>query len=189
MSGREFYWERVADRTGGFKRPPGEELAALRRGIGREAGSVAELWPYYTRLNREGQLTPSIRAEHLVLGLYGLHQQGQNSSAHLPDLPLGRALAVLRDSGRHSAEAVDRRFVAAATAESVEELAVHLRSLVRLLKTLPKPQPFDYTLLFDDLVRWQKPERVGGVRRHWGAAFYWHDSAKQNTSSNTKEPR
>src|SRR5207249_1263147 len=49
---RRFYWQQHTDGNGswlsGNGSPPGEDLAALRRGIGRPAGSVPQMWRYYT---------------------------------------------------------------------------------------------------------------------------------------------
>lgn len=185
MSDRSFYWERYADdgRWRGSARPPGASLAALRQGVGRAAGSVPSLWPFYTTLNPEGALTRVLRAEHAALVLYGVHQQGESHPVHAEGVSVGRAMAVLRDSGRHSADAVERRFVAAATADSLDEVATHLRSLVQLLKTLPNTPALDYTRLFKNLVAWQDATGAERVRRQWGSAFYWQNSSKQSSTS------
>lgn len=190
MSDLRFYWERFSEdgEWRGSSRPPGADLAAFRRGFGREAGTAPELWPFYTRLDPDGALTRWLRAEHLALGLYGLHQQGVSSPVHREKALFGRAVGELRDSGRHSADAVDRRFVAAATADTADEVAVHLRSIIQLLKTLPHVPPIDYSRLVQDLASWQYPERVGRVRRRWGSAYYLHDSSKKDqANSDTKE--
>ncbi|MEK8171849.1 type I-E CRISPR-associated protein Cse2/CasB [Streptomyces sp. M19] len=55
--------------------PPGEDLAALRAGLGKPAGTVPQLWPYYT-VPTDGVRTDALEAEHGALSLYGLHQQG-----------------------------------------------------------------------------------------------------------------
>jgi CRISPR associated protein len=44
----------------------GAVLTALRRGIGLEAGTVPEMWPFYRELNDRGHLTHRLRAEHVV---------------------------------------------------------------------------------------------------------------------------
>jgi CRISPR system Cascade subunit CasB len=190
MSDMRLYWERFAEdgKWRGSSRPPGHELAVLRRGFGREPGAVPELWSFYTQLDSAGALTRRLRAEHVALGLYGLHQQGEAQPVHLEKVPFGRAVADLRNSGRHSPEAIDRRFVSAATADSVDEVAVHLRSIIQLLKTLPRIRPIDYTELYWDLVFWQDPNKIGKVRRRWGSAYYLHDLAsEEHINSDTKE--
>lgn len=187
---RPFYWESFSNGTGwrNKERPEGRDLAALRRGGGREPGVIPEMWHCYTRFDRSGKISPLLRAEHICLTLYGVHQQGESIvPVHKPKIHLGSAVAILRDSGRHSPDAVERRFVAAATSSDASELAIHLRSLVRLLKTLPRAQPFDYTGLCWDLFRWQDPGRRDKVRREWGANFYWHLTNVTTKPSTSKE--
>src|SRR4051812_24984458 len=134
------YWQRHTDGEGSWGRkgaPPGDELAALRRGIGREPGTVAQMWPYYTRLNDRGQLTAELWAEHLALTLFAVHQQSQGRPVHRHGVSLGAAVLALRRSGKFSEEALDRRFGAAATATTVGEVAHHLRGLITQLRTVP----------------------------------------------------
>ncbi|MCM3884611.1 type I-E CRISPR-associated protein Cse2/CasB [Frankia sp. R82] len=162
-----FFWARPhAD-----GRPDGAVLAALRRGAGREAGTVPPMWRYYTTLNRGGTLTPALRAEHVALVLFAVHQQSQSTLVHASGISIGTALAGLRESGKFSPEAVDRRFAAAATATSLNEAAHHLRGLVRQMRSLSPAQQLDYTALVWNLVDWQNPAKVGQIRRRWGADY------------------
>lgn len=187
---RPFYWEQFSDGAGwrNKERPEGRDLAALRRGGGRDPGVIPEMWHLYTRFDQSGKISPLLRAEHICLTLYGVHQQGDFAlPVHKSKVRLGGAIAALRDSGRHSPDAVERRFVAAATSSDVSELATHLRSLIRLIKSLPRTQPFDYTSLCWDLFKWQNLELRDNVRREWGASFYWRFTNTTTKSSNLKE--
>ncbi len=150
--------------------PPGADLAHLRRGLGRQPGSVAGIWPFYTELTAAGRIGPRLRAEHIALGLFGLHQQSARSLVHKSGIGLGAAARRLKRSGRYSEDAVDRRVVAAASAATVETLAVHLRGLVQQLSVIT--QPMDYDRLMEDLVRWQAADGAGRVRRRWGGEYY-----------------
>lgn len=123
-------WHRSWD---GAAVPPGEHLAQLRRGLGREPGSVPGMWPHYSELTGDGRLTARLRAEHIALGLFGLHQQSEAQLVHRGAVGVGTAAAALRRSGRYSPDAVDRRVVAAASSTTVDALAVHLRGLVQQL--------------------------------------------------------
>jgi CRISPR system Cascade subunit CasB len=161
-----FYWERDHPRDV----PEGAELAALRRGVGRDAGSVPAMWRYYTQLNPDGHLTPRLKAEHVALTLYAIPQQSINTLMHQAGTGLGTALRALRDSDRFSPAAVDRRFNAAATATSLHEAAYHLRGLVRQLRQLS--QGLHYTELWRDLVAWQYPDGASRVRRRWGGQYF-----------------
>ncbi|WP_242423552.1 type I-E CRISPR-associated protein Cse2/CasB, partial [Frankia sp. EI5c] len=71
---RPRFWElRHAD-----GRPDGAALAALRQGAGREPGTVPQMWRHYTTLNRGGELSFQLRAEHVALVLFAVHQQSQS---------------------------------------------------------------------------------------------------------------
>ncbi|GHH66134.1 hypothetical protein GCM10017673_11400 [Streptosporangium violaceochromogenes] len=173
------YWTRhiAADGTWRTKegRPPGEDLAALRAGLGREAGTVPALWPYYRSpvddlLARRGEVSDEQRAEHAALALYGLHQQARSEPMHQPEVRLGQALRRLHQSGKFTEEAVNRRVNAAASATQVSALLTHLRGLVTQLRTVG--QPLDYDLLLDDIRAWQRPDSRQRARRRWGLDYY-----------------
>lgn len=177
-----FVWER---KTVDGRPQPGEVLAALRKGQHTLPGEVPAMWPFYTRLAADGRVSQELRAEHAALALFGVHQQGQAVSVHWPNVRLGEALHQLRASGRYSEAALDRRVAQCATADDLGEFTTHLRSLITMLKTLPAPQGLDYTLLFRTLVSWQRPERIGRVRRQLGSDYFrfqQHSSTAQTAS-------
>jgi CRISPR system Cascade subunit CasB len=163
---RPHFWQRFTD----ARRPDGQDLAALRRGTDREAGTVPAMWPYYTTLTEDGRRTPALIAEHLALTLFAVHQQSKPKLMHADGVGLGTAILRLKQAKEFSAEAVDRRFGAAATATSITELGVHLRGLVTQLRGIG--QPLDYTGLARDLRDWQTPERAAAVRRRWGGQYF-----------------
>lgn len=173
-----YYWDdRVASggtwrtdaRTGLPMEPPGQDLAAMRSGLGRGAGTVPALWPFYITWS-DGQASLDLEAEHAALSLFGLHQQGQQQPMHRPGISAGAALRALRTSGRFSEEAVDHRVAAAANATSVPALLYRLRALVTQLRTVG--QPLDYTLLLRNIKDWDHPETRQRVRRTWGLAYH-----------------
>lgn len=165
-TGRPPFWARFS----AAKLPGGDQLAALRRGIDREAGTVPQLWPYYTTLTEDGHRTRALLAEHLALTLFAVHQQSKPTLMHQDGIGLGTAVLRLKRSGKFSEDAVDRRFAAAATATSLTELAVHVRGLVTQLRGIA--QPLDYTRLTRDLRDWQTPDGAAAVRRHWGGQYF-----------------
>lgn len=172
--GPPFFWNRYTDGEGGWLRgdepPPGEQLAALRRGLGREAGTVPEMWRYYIRLTRDGSLSDGLAAEHAALSLYALHQQSQRAPMHRAGIGVGTAVRALHESGRFGEEAVRRRFGAAASATDSDELVMHLRSLIGQLCVIR--QPLDYTTLVGDLKAWNSHDQRGWVRRRWAGGFF-----------------
>jgi CRISPR system Cascade subunit CasB len=170
---RRHYWERWTAGGGRWRNdePPGDELAALRGGVGREAGSVPSMWPYYTTLNADGRVSAALNAEHVALSLFAVHQQSKRLPVHRRETGLGSALYMLRSSEKFSQEAIDRRFAAAATATSFAEISAHLRGLITQLRTV-SDLGLDYSKLFRDLVAWQNPARVSMVRRQWGSQYF-----------------
>lgn len=166
-----YYWTRFKE-EGQRRVPPGEELAALRRGIGVAPLEAPSMWSYYRTLNAEGTISRRLRAEHLALSLFGTHQQSMTRLMHWEGVHVAEALGVLRNSGKFSEAAVDRRVNQAVMATSLEAMSVHLRSLVGMLKSLSVPQGFDYSQLVDELTALQDPQKVGKVRRAWGMHYF-----------------
>lgn len=175
------YWERFVTSEGAWRHgaPLGAELAALRRGAGKEPGTVPPLWRFHSvdvsgGFDRPGSdrwdPPAALVAEHHALVLYGFHQQGEARPVHRPGALLGHAARGLHV--RFAQDAVDKRFYATVTADGVGELAHHLRALVRLLRTLPAVAPLDYSVLSEDLRRWSRPELRGRVRRRWSAQYH-----------------
>ncbi|MEU9609807.1 type I-E CRISPR-associated protein Cse2/CasB [Streptomyces sp. NPDC048057] len=155
--------------------PPGEDLADLRAGLGRPAGSVPALWKHYTS-RVDGAVTPELEAEHGALSLYGLHQQGQPTPMHRRGVSAARALRELRGTDEFTSAAMDRRVAAAVNATSVPAFLHRLRGLVPLLRG--RSIAFDYDLLCGDLMDWAHPAKRPRVRRSWGAGYYpWERAA------------
>lgn len=191
------YWRKYSDGVGAWGKlglAPGEHLAALRKGAGREPLSVPEMWPFLTEFDERfadparDRWAPSYEAaaEHYALVLYGIHQQSQPLPVHRSRVGVGRALRALVASSRYSDDALDRRFHAAITADSSSELAWHLRGLVRMLRTVGgvpeagagevmagRTIGLDYDWLYLDLYRWSFPERRIGVRRRWSGDYFY----------------
>jgi CRISPR system Cascade subunit CasB len=170
-------------------------LAKLRRGIGKEPGSQPELWevtldglPESLQGNDE---RPSFgeRAVHTALTLFALHQQGKDIKEKCmsePDTTLGEAIRQMIRRNPDREAAIKRRFMAAVTADSYEELVWHLRGLVQLLRAAEVK--LDYPLLAKELYRYQFPGNRDRIRLHWGRQFYWQPSEERSDKkSNDKE--
>ncbi|MBT2234437.1 type I-E CRISPR-associated protein Cse2/CasB [Nonomuraea sp. NEAU-A123] len=192
---RARYWSRYVAADGTWRdkreRPPGEDLAAFRAGLGRLAGTVPALWPYYTspvddRLARQDKVSQEMEAEHAALALYGMHQQARPDPMHQPGIRLGQALRRLHKETDHdkgfTREAVDRRVNSAASATQVSALLNHLRGLISQLRTVG--QPLDYDLLLKDIRDWQRPDTRQQARRRLGLDYYgWRPTAKTNAQT------
>lgn len=188
------YWTGRVDSRGKWRidpasrtemKPPGEELAALRAGLGRAAGTVPAMWPFYTS-PVDGRVTSELEAEHAALALYGLHQQSQSRPMHQHGISLGRALRTLHRSERFGQEAVDRRVAGAVSATSVPALVYRLRGLTAQLRSVE--QPLDYDRLLADLQRWKHPGSRGGVRRDWGLGYHGWRSPDQTSDEERPTP-
>ena len=174
---------RIDPRTKAPMGAPGEDLAALRSGLGRQAGTVPALWPFYTSPT-DGHVTIELEAEHAALSLYGLHQQSRRRPMHHRGTGLGTALRALHRDDRFSQEAVDRRVAAAVNATSVPALVYRLRGLVTQLRSID--QPLDYDQLLQNIKDWQYPEPRRRVRRSWGLAYHsWGARADKDAPTST----
>jgi CRISPR system Cascade subunit CasB len=191
---RTYYWARFVRPDGGWRidertrttmRPPGEDLAKLRSGLGPESRRTVEIWrfcatPVVDHLARRGEISAAQRAELAALALFGLHQQSQSEPMHRPGVTAGQALRGLRGSGKFSEQALDARVNAAATANNPRTLLAHLHGLVKQLRTVG--QPLDYDLLLTDLRDFHTPTGRARVRERWGLAYYgWKPAAENHT--------
>ncbi|MEU1276427.1 type I-E CRISPR-associated protein Cse2/CasB [Streptomyces sp. NPDC005799] len=137
----------------------GAELAALRSGVGREAGTVPVMWPFYrtqmgTDLRNQGALTRDLVAEHAALTLFGIHQHGRSRQVHVPGISPGSACRLLLSKGRAEME---RRLGNLLTSLDTDELTWHLRALVPMLRQ--HSIGLDYNVLRKALRHWDDPKR------------------------------
>lgn len=178
------YWNRLISRDGAWKwdpvlqqrQPAGQDLATFRSGLGREAGAVPKLWPYYTSFVSDDdalreRLPDELVAEHAALALFGLHQQSKNRPMHQRGVGLGAAwLALRRHSKNHySSDALDKKIAVAAASTSVAVLRTRLRGMVDQLRTVD--QPLDYDRLLRDLRDWSQASRRDAVRQRWALGY------------------
>jgi len=184
---RQRYWNRYIDEDGqwsspGASPPPGEDLAALRSGLGHEALTVPKLWPFYTAEpdpegERFGTASGAQHAEHAALGLFGLHQQSQRIPMHRRDVGMGTALLALRRADPDNVKAVDRRVSALVTSNSLPALRYRLRGMVIHLRDAK--QPLDYDRLVRDFEAWSWPDGRRRVRRSWAQGYQrWTDDKR-----------
>jgi CRISPR system Cascade subunit CasB len=152
------------------------DLARLRRGLGKPAGSVPDIWGLTVgKVPAELAWTgedPS-RAEqaaHAAMTLYALHQQSLTVPIHKPGERFGAAVRRLSKGDKTSEEAVTRRFMAVATAQSIEEVLFHVRGLITQLRR--EKHALDYAMFADDILNLLTPGRADQVRLAWGREFY-----------------
>ena len=154
-------------------------LARLRRGVGKGAGTVPDLWGlveigdlYTQRSSDESDLVRAEEAVHTALTLWAVHQQSRRTGMHQrgrPELELGAAVRSLMPQGEMD-EPLRKRFVRAGTADSVPTLAARLREIVQLLRQ--EDVALDYALLADQVHCWARPGGAATVRSDWGRSFH-----------------
>ncbi len=171
-------------------------LARLRRGAGRDAADLPDLWelvdtsPLQARLEGvrplgEEELVRAEDALHAALTLWALHQQSRGARMHRPHTykrPAGLGAAVRRLMPPDGIdEPVRKRLVRAGTAPDLTSLSQRLRDLIVLLRRADIP--LDYGLLAGQLYSWQWPGGADTIRREWGRSFHsWQEPAAQTPS-------
>ncbi|MEU6241784.1 type I-E CRISPR-associated protein Cse2/CasB [Streptomyces sp. NPDC047024] len=166
-------------------------LARLRRGAGRRAADMPDLWglvdtgPLHEHADGSSplsdlELTRAEDALYTALTLWALHQQSRGTRmhrAHERERPGGLGAAVRRLMPADGIdEAVLKRLVRAGTAPDLVILAQRLRDLVVLLRR--SDVPLDYGLLAGQLYVWQWPGGREAVRREWGRSFHSRRAAE-----------
>lgn len=154
------------------------KLARLRNFVGRN--NAAELLSVFMEylseefLGRTGRLSDEEAAILAALQLYAIHQQGETGCVHEQSeryINVGTALSLLR--AKDGAEAADRRFNAMITTEVFEEFLVHLRYMVKLLKSRSEAVKLDYARLADHLYAYKHwPEGKENIRLTWSREYY-----------------
>ncbi|MFQ6144588.1 type I-E CRISPR-associated protein Cse2/CasB [Streptomyces seoulensis] len=171
-------------------------LARLRRGAGRPAGQLPDLWALIdtgalhetadgARPLSERERERAEDALHVACTLYALHQQSRRTGMYQPDQPgrsrgLGAAVRRLMKPGEIDAPA-HKRLVRAGTAADLPACAQRLRDIVVLLRQ--SDIELDHALLAGQLYTWQWPGGADTVRREWGRSFHTrHDKPVDSTA-------
>lgn len=154
-------------------------MAALRRSLGQEPGTVADACAIVEPFLGESAPPTRVEAFYLVGGLFGLHPEHRegagNFGASLHTIRLNEGTAD-GDSG------VERRFRAVLDARH-EGLEVHLRNLVKLLHSRKPDVAIDYVQLIRDLEHWDDPEPR--VKRRWASGFWGYRHETTDTEPPT----
>ncbi|HBG02795.1 MAG TPA: type I-E CRISPR-associated protein Cse2/CasB [Firmicutes bacterium] len=169
-------------------------LASLRQSVNRDVHLATGVFPVIFSnipteyLGESGDLTSGERSIILALQLFALHQQGSDQSVNAQSDPkadkafadLGKSLRSLR--AVDDSQAIDRRFNAMITATSFDELANHLRHLIKLLKSRTDTK-VDYAQLAQDLFWFQKGQK-SSIRLKWSRSYYRHYNDDKGEDSN-----
>ncbi len=156
------------------------ELATLRRGLGRDAGTVMEMYRYIGPLLPSGARRQEEDAYFQVAALFALHPSHWPRPEGGPRNNFGASFRRLRLADG-STESVEKRFVALLDASS-ETIAHHLRHSVSLMRA--KDVSVNYLLLLRDIQRWSSDDRW--IQRDWARA-YWTGSTALEAGTATSE--
>lgn len=105
-------------------------------------------------------------AAHLALAFFALHQQSRNEPMHKANEGFGAAICQLHQvAGENQKKGIERRFNAALTAQTTDELVHHLRGLIQMLRSYSVPM--DYGRLANDLVALNYSDSARSVRLRW----------------------
>lgn len=156
-----------------------EQLAYLRRGIGKELGESPQVWAFILedlpeeKHSRSGKPSTDETAIYVALTYFALHQQGHDivgNPMHKNDGDsLAQALAKLVRSDE-DLKRTKRRFDMLITANTIDELVYHLRGVIQMLKA--KDIAIDYGRFANDLRLIQNPEKTNRIKLRWGEEFY-----------------
>jgi CRISPR system Cascade subunit CasB len=143
------------------------KMAALRRGLGRKPGEVAET-------SREIQCAlawddPEVkekeRAYYLVGPLFGLYHDEITDEGNL-----GQHLRDLCEPGEEPPPSIERRFMALLTCDG-DEFDDQLRQVIFLIKS--KKVEVNWQRLLHDVRQWQRGEITRNrVRQEWSRSFW-----------------
>lgn len=143
-------------------------LANLRRGLGKEPGTVPAVYPYIMPFIHEVDPPWLELRFQLIAPLFAWHQLDwprESASSAPAARNLGASFARLRRAV--DSESIEQRFVALLNAHW-DDLPHHLRHAVGLLKA--HDLPIDWAQLLRDLDGWNWPSR--SIQRAWARA-YW----------------
>lgn len=150
-------------------------LAALRRGLGKPAGTERAMFPYVVPWVPERASRRQEEAYYLIAALFASHPEPGGSGN------LGEAFRQTCDpNGDNSA--IERRFVALLEAHP-DDLPFYLRQAISFLAS--KEVPVDWNRLFADIQAWDHPD--GYVQKQWARGF-WGRAAQENEQPKETAP-
>lgn len=143
------------------------KMAALRRGLGRKPGEVAET-------NREIQCAlawddPEVkekeRAYYLIAPLFGLYHDEITEDGNL-----GQHLRNFCEPGEEPPPKVEKRFIALLACNG-DEFDDQLRQIISLIKS--EKVEVNWQQLLQDIRQWQRNENTRNrVRQEWSRSFW-----------------
>ena len=168
-----------------------KQLALLRRVANRSIGDSPETWDvlydksFPESLIGMGQEDPTWgeKAAFFALTLYAVHQQSKRHGVHVKTeegsqpQTLGVAVREFHNATKKDPDkelfdsSIYRRFITMVHSQTIEGVAHHLRSLIKLFRTQDSIT-LDYSALAKDLYDFQDPGRRKAVQLNWARQLY-----------------
>jgi CRISPR system Cascade subunit CasB len=156
-------------------------LAALRRGLGKDPGTVAEMHRHVVPWLPAGASRWQEDTYYIVAALFAWHQGSWHREEDVPGATnLGASFARLAASVE--SDSVEGRFVAMLNCHG-DDLPAHLRHAVGLLKS--HEIPIDWSQLLSDIQNWGMESRK--VQRSWARAYWGSHPGEQSEQSQMAE--
>lgn len=152
-------------------------LAHLRRGLGKEAGTAIEMFPYLARFVQNSYRNEE-NAYFLVAALFGLYptyswkpdEKGRNN--------LGKSMSFLKDDSG----SIEKRFTALLNSDE-EDLPNYLRQIISLLKS--KDAPVNWRELLKGIKQWNRSDRR--IQREWAKGFWGNKNTENEEKGEEKQ--
>lgn len=160
-----------------LKRDDRAILAHLRRGLGKEAGTAIEMFPYIARFV-QGSYRADENAVFLVASLFGLYPTYSWKADEKVRNNLGKSMAFLKDDSG----SIEKRFVALLNSDE-EDLPNHLRQIVSLLKS--KDAPVSWHELLRGIKQWNRSDKR--IQREWAKGFWGNTKIENEEKGEEKQ--
>jgi CRISPR system Cascade subunit CasB len=163
-------------------------LATLRRGLGKQPGTVREMDSY---------VLPSVPSDvtgkqedvyYLISALFAYWYQSRDDIVKNRPANLGDSIRLLVNyetaTGANKEDVekrIEKRLVSLLNCHR-DDLPEHLRYIIGLLKS--KDIPIDWARLLSDILSWQHEDR--SVQRRW-ARYFWRNYYEKNQSEPENE--
>ncbi|MFT0848974.1 type I-E CRISPR-associated protein Cse2/CasB [Actinomycetaceae bacterium L2_0104] len=167
------------------------QIAQLRHAARSEPGTVPTVWDltsYPVSDRAPDEATAEERAVHDAMCLYAISQQGNSYGAHKRGSQtvrggFGDAVRSLAWQSGQEESRFRRRFNAAVSSDSYDELLVHVTALIRQIFSSKLAITMDFGELAKDLRTFHYPDSAGQVRRRWARQYATPPFAQEESSA------
>ncbi|MBP6927743.1 MAG: type I-E CRISPR-associated protein Cse2/CasB [Caldisericia bacterium] len=155
-------------------------LATLRKGLGKEPGTVTEMYKYvYSRIPGQTNLFDE-KIYFLIASLFALWHQGKQKLEKDFEGDFGKTFNQINKNSK--SESIEKRFTAIINSH-FDDLPNHLRHAVSLAKS--KDVPINWSFLLEDLKWWNNDGKR--VQRKWMKSFLQEEKKELPQAEGTQK--